>query len=251
MTSIRQARSAQVRAGQIRAGQVRAERSSSAAPSTVVTMSGVHVSYGPVPALRGMDLQVAEGEQVAIMGPSGCGKSTLLHVLTGVLAADRGDVRVLGHEMAGLSPKQTARLRLERMGMVFQFGDLISELTLAENVGLPLRLLGVSPAVTQRRVMALLERLGIAEVGARRASEVSGGQAQRAAVARALVHEPALVLADEPTGALDTVSADTVMAALTQTAREAGAALLVVTHDNRVAAHLDALVTVRDGRAVV
>lgn len=251
MTSVRQARSGQVRAGQTRSGQVRTDRSSSAAPSTVVAMSGVHVSYGPVPALRGMDLQVAEGEQVAIMGPSGCGKSTLLHVLTGVLAADRGDVRVLGHEMTGLNPKQTARLRLERMGMVFQFGDLISELTLAENVGLPLRLLGVSSAVTQRRVMSLLERLGIAEVGARRASEVSGGQAQRAAVARALVHEPALVLADEPTGALDTVSADTVMAALTQTAREAGAALLVVTHDNRVAAHLDALVTVRDGRAVV
>lgn len=216
----------------------------------VVDLHEVHLSYRSDPALRGVSLRIADGESVAIMGPSGCGKSTLLHVLAGVLVPDRGDVRVLGEDLTALSDKERARLRLSRMGMVFQFGDLISELTLRENLALPLQLLGGKPAGVRSRVATMLERLGLTEVADRRAAQVSGGQAQRAAVGRALVHQPALLVADEPTGALDTVTADVVMQALIETAAEQSTALVVVTHDNRVAAYLDRLVTMRDGKLV-
>ncbi|GAA1300083.1 MAG: ABC transporter ATP-binding protein [Brachybacterium tyrofermentans] len=218
--------------------------------AAVVELAGVHVSYGADPALRGIDLQIAAGEQVAVMGPSGCGKSTLLHVLAGVLVPDEGSLRVLGDDLGGLRDKDRAQLRLARMGMVFQFGDLIGELTLRENLSLPLQLLGGRPAQIRVAVEAMLERLGLGEVADRRAAQVSGGQAQRAAVGRALVHQPSLLLADEPTGALDTVAADTVMEALMETVTEQGTTLVVVTHDNRVAAHLDRLVSMRDGELV-
>lgn len=218
--------------------------------AAVVELAGVHVSYGADPALRGIDLQIAAGEQVAVMGPSGCGKSTMLHVLAGVLVPDEGSLRVLGDDLGGLRDKDRAQLRLARMGMVFQFGDLIGELTLRENLSLPLQLLGGRPAQIRVAVEAMLERLGLGEVADRRAAQVSGGQAQRAAVGRALVHQPSLLLADEPTGALDTVAADTVMEALMETVTEQGTTLVVVTHDNRVAAHLDRLVSMRDGELV-
>lgn len=187
---------------------------------------------------------------MAVMGPSGCGKSTLLHVLAGVLVPDHGTARVLGEDLGALREKDRAQLRLARMGMVFQFGDLIGELTLRENLSLPLQLLGGRPARIRVEVEAMLERLGLGEVADRRVAQVSGGQAQRAAVGRALVHQPALLLADEPTGALDTVAADTVMEALMETVTEQGTTLVVVTHDNRVAAHLERLVSMRDGELV-
>lgn len=215
-----------------------------------VDLRGVQVSYGQEPALRGIDLQIAPGDQIAVMGPSGCGKSTLLHVLAGVLEADQGVLRVLGEDLAALREKDRAQLRLSRMGMVFQFGDLIGELTLRENLALPLQLLGGRAGRIRPRVEEMLERLDLGEVADRRAAQVSGGQAQRAAVGRALIHEPALLLADEPTGALDTVAADTVMDALMDTVAEQGTTLVVVTHDNRVAAHLGRLVSMRDGELV-
>lgn len=218
--------------------------------ASAVELSGVRVSYGQDPALRGIDLQITAGEQVAVMGPSGCGKSTLLHVLAGVLDAEEGSVRVLGEDLEAMREKDRAQLRLARMGMVFQFGDLVGELTLRENLSLPLQLLGGRPARIRAEVEAMLERLGLAEVADRRAGQVSGGQAQRAAVGRALIHQPALLLADEPTGALDTVAADTVMDALMETVTQQGTTLVVVTHDNRVAAHLDRLVSMRDGELV-
>lgn len=218
--------------------------------AAVVELAGVHVAYGADPALRGIDLQITAGERVAVMGPSGCGKSTLLHVLAGVLVPDHGTTRVLGEDLGALRDKDRAQLRLARMGMVFQFGDLIGELTLRENLALPLQLLGGRTARIRVEVEAMLERLGLGEVADRRVAQVSGGQAQRAAVGRALVHQPALLLADEPTGALDTVAADTVMEALMETATEQGTTLVVVTHDNRVAAHLDRLVSMRDGELV-
>ncbi|GAA4527900.1 MAG: ABC transporter ATP-binding protein [Brachybacterium sp.] len=227
------------------------ERAATAAgAATVVELSGVRVSYGQDPALRGIDLQIAAGEQVAVMGPSGCGKSTLLHVLAGVLDAREGTLRVLGEDLGAMREKDRAQLRLARMGMVFQFGDLIGELTLRENLALPLQLLGGRPARIRAEVDAMLDRLGLGEVAGRRAAQVSGGQAQRAAVGRALIHQPALLLADEPTGALDTVAADTVMDALMDTVTEQGTTLVVVTHDNRVAAHLNRLVSMRDGELV-
>lgn len=218
--------------------------------AAAVDLAGVHVSYGADPALRGIDLQLTAGERVAVMGPSGCGKSTLLHVLAGVLVPDHGTARVLGEDLGALREKDRAQLRLARMGMVFQFGDLIGELTLRENLSLPLQLLGGRPARIRVEVEAMLERLGLGEVADRRVAQVSGGQAQRAAVGRALVHQPALLLADEPTGALDTVAADTVMEALMETVTEQGTTLVVVTHDNRVAAHLERLVSMRDGELV-
>ncbi|ATG52229.1 macrolide ABC transporter ATP-binding protein [Brachybacterium vulturis] len=233
------------------AASTRRERASTTSGSApVIDLHGVRVSYGHDPALRGIDLQIAAGEQVAVMGPSGCGKSTLLHVLAGVLDADEGTRQVLGEELGALREKDRAQLRLARMGMIFQFGDLIGELTLAENLSLPLQLLGGRPARIRAEVEAMLERLGLGEVAGRRAAQVSGGQAQRAAVGRALIHQPALLLADEPTGALDTVAADTVMDALMETVTEQGTTLVVVTHDNRVAAHLDRLVSMRDGELV-
>lgn len=215
-----------------------------------VDLHGVRVSYGHDPALRGIDLRITTGEKVAVMGPSGCGKSTLLHVLAGVLEADEGTARVLGEDLGALPEKERAQLRLARMGMVFQFGDLIGELTLRENLALPLQLLGGRPARLRAAVEAMLERLGLGEVAHRRAAQVSGGQAQRAAVGRALIHQPALLLADEPTGALDTVAADTVMDALMDAVTDQGTTLVGVTHDNRVAAHLDRLVSMRDGELV-
>ncbi|MDN5820537.1 MAG: ABC transporter ATP-binding protein [Brachybacterium sp.] len=228
----------------------REQASTTSGSAPVIDLHGVRVSYGHDPALRGIDLQIAAGEQIAVMGPSGCGKSTLLHVLAGVLAADEGTLRVLGEDLGALREKDRAQLRLARMGMIFQFGDLIGELTLAENLSLPLQLLGGRPARIRAEVETMLERLGLGEVAGRRAAQVSGGQAQRAAVGRALIHQPALLLADEPTGALDTVAADTVMDALMETVTEQGTTLVVVTHDNRVAAHLDRLVSMRDGELV-
>ncbi|ASK66921.1 macrolide ABC transporter ATP-binding protein [Brachybacterium avium] len=233
------------------AASTRREQANTTSGSTpVIDLHGVRVSYGHDPALRGIDLQITAGEQVAVMGPSGCGKSTLLHVLAGVLDADEGTLRVLGEDLVALREKDRAQLRLARMGMIFQFGDLIGELTLAENLSLPLQLLGGRPARIRAEVATMLERLGLGEVADRRAAQVSGGQAQRAAVGRALIHQPALLLADEPTGALDTVAADTVMDALMETVTEQGTTLVVVTHDNRVAAHLDRLVSMRDGELV-
>lgn len=207
----------------------------------------VSLSYGATPALRDVSLRIDAGASVALMGASGSGKSSLLHCLAGVIVPDEGSVLVDGADISRLSDRERSRLRLERMGVVFQFGDLVPELTLVENVMLPLQLLGQRTRPARERAMELLDRLGIGDLADSRTGAVSGGQAQRAAVARALVHRPAVVLADEPTGALDSVNAEAVLDALVDLARDTGAALLVVTHDNIVASHLDTLVTLHDG----
>jgi putative ABC transport system ATP-binding protein len=207
----------------------------------------VSLSYGLTPALRDVSLRIEPGASVALMGVSGSGKSSLLHCLAGVIVPDTGRVLVDGTDITGLSDRDRSRLRLERMGVVFQFGDLVPELTLVENVMLPLQLLGRRTKTARARALELLDRLGIADLADSRTGAVSGGQAQRVAVARALAQEPAVVLADEPTGALDSVNAEAVLDALVDLARDTGAALLVVTHDNVVASHLDTLVTLHDG----
>jgi len=216
----------------------------------VIEAKALSVSYGPVEALRGCDVQIGRGERVAVMGSSGSGKSTLLHCLAGIVAPTSGEVWFEGERIDLLSDARRSRLRLQRMGVVFQFGDLVPELSVEENVMLPLLLTGVRRAAARQRASLLIERLGIAEVADRVPGEVSGGQAQRAAVARALVHGPSVIFADEPTGALDTVAAEAVLAALVDVAAVEGAALVVVTHDHQVAAHLDRLVYLRDGVAV-
>jgi len=207
----------------------------------------VSVSYGATRALRELSLRLAPGASVALMGASGSGKSSLLHCLAGVIVPDEGSVVVDGIDATGLSDRERSRLRLERMGVVFQFGDLVPELTLIENVMLPLQLLGRRTSEARRRAAEVLGLLGIADLGDSRTGAVSGGQAQRAAVARAMVHEPKIVLADEPTGALDSINGEAVLDALVEMTKSSGTTLLVVTHDNVVASHLDTLVTMHDG----
>lgn len=209
---------------------------------------GLSLSYGETVAVNDVSVAVMAGESVALMGPSGSGKSSLLHCLAGVLPPDSGEVVVDGARLDQLTERQRSHLRLTRMGMVFQFGNLVPELTLLENVMLTLQLQGLRAAVARSRALAVLGDLGVGDVSGRLAGEVSGGQVQRAAVARALVHQPPVVFADEPTGALDTVSGDLVLRALLALASEIGTAVVVVTHENRVAAHCARLVSMRDGR---
>lgn len=218
--------------------------------SAAVGARGLELAYGQTPALRGVDLEIGLGESVALMGPSGSGKSTLLHCAAGILVPDAGTLQVLGTDVASMGESARARFRLEHLGLIFQLGELVSELTLEENVMLPLQLLGRSRQEARTEAAEMLDRLGVAEVAGRRAGEVSGGQAQRGAVARALAPRPQLVLADEPTGSLDTVAADAIMAALVETSHDLGSTLLVVTHDHRVAAYLDRHVTITDGRVL-
>lgn len=215
----------------------------------VLAGRGIEHSFGAQQVLRGVNVDVAAGEVVALMGPSGSGKSTLLHLLSGLLRPTAGQVRLLGRRIDSLNERARAQIRLRDLGFVFQFGDLVPELTVAENVELPLRLLGTRRTEARRSAEELMAVLGIAELADRRLHEVSGGQAQRAAVARALVHRPAVVLADEPTGALDTEAGELVLEALVGTARERGSAVVIVTHEMSVAAWADRDVQIRDGRA--
>ncbi|MFD4993868.1 ABC transporter ATP-binding protein [Cellulosimicrobium cellulans] len=214
----------------------------------VLSARGIEHAYGADPVLRGVDVDVVAGEVVALMGPSGSGKSTLLHLLAGLLVPDAGQVRLLGRRLDTLGERARAQVRLRDLGFVFQFGDLVPELTVVENVELPLRLLGTRRREARSAALGQLDLLGIADLADRRLVEVSGGQAQRAAVARALVHRPAVVLADEPTGALDTVAGELVLEALVGAARDTRTAVLLVTHEAGVAAWADRDVQIRDGR---
>lgn len=206
------------------------------------------VSFGPTPALVDASLVLRPGEVVALLGPSGSGKSTLLHCLAGILRPDAGMVLYRGRRLDCASDAARSRIRRDDFGFVFQFGQLVPELTAAENVALPLRLAGISAAEARTRAMDWLAKVDVAQLAGRRPGELSGGQQQRVAVARALVGGPRVVFADEPTGALDSFNGEVVMDLLTSTARQLGAAVVLVTHDHRVAAYSDREVVVRDGR---
>ncbi|WP_435742502.1 ABC transporter ATP-binding protein [Nocardioides sp. SYSU DS0663] len=207
----------------------------------------LHKTFGRTAALRGASLEVAPGEIVAVTGPSGSGKSTLLHCLAGVIAPDSGSVTYRDRRLDSLSADARTRLRRLEVGLVLQFGQLVPELTAVENVALPLLLEKRSRSEAQAAALEELERLGVADVADARPGEMSGGEAQRVAIARALVTSPSVVYADEPTGALDTVAGEQALAALVAATRGAGAALVVVTHDHRVAAVADREVEMRDG----
>ncbi|WP_448071812.1 ABC transporter ATP-binding protein [Georgenia yuyongxinii] len=211
---------------------------------------GLRHAYGSTPVLDDVDIALGAGEVVAVMGPSGSGKSTLLHLLAGLLRPSGGEIWLAGERLDTLSERKRSERRLARMGFVFQFGDLVPELTVVENVELPLRLTGVRASRSRARAIAMLDRLGVAEHADKRLSEVSGGQAQRAAVARALVHAPPVILADEPTGALDTTTGELVLEALVGAAKEQKTAVLLVTHELRVASWASRDVLLRDGRIV-
>ncbi|MFC6081976.1 ABC transporter ATP-binding protein [Sphaerisporangium aureirubrum] len=214
----------------------------------LLAAEGLRKSYGRTVALDGVSLAVAAGEVVAVMGPSGAGKSTLLHCLAGITRPDAGRVRYQGREMGTMSDAERTVLRRTRFGFVFQFGQLVPELTCLENVALPLRMEKVRRHEAERRATEWLDRLEVTGVSGKRPGEVSGGQAQRVAVARALVTAPQVIFADEPTGALDSLGGERVMRLLTGAARDTGAAVVLVTHEPRVAGYSDREIVVRDGR---
>jgi len=203
--------------------------------------------FGQTEALRGASIGAARGEILAIMGPSGSGKSTLLHCLAGIFPPDSGEVWFDGRRLDTLSETERTRLRRTAFGFVFQFGQLVPELTAADNVALPLLLDRASRKAAYQKADSWLARLGIGDKGARRTGELSGGEAQRVAVARALAMAPVVIFADEPTGSLDSLAGEKVMDLLTGLAREQGTTVVLVTHDARVAAYADREVMVRDG----
>lgn len=218
-------------------------------PSPLLSCRDLHRSFGATRALRGADFAVEAGEVVAIMGPSGSGKSTLLHCLAGILLPDKGEVLFAGQRIDRLSEARRSALRREQFGFVFQFGQLVPELTAEENVALPLLLGRTARADALSAARPWFERLGLQGLEGRLSSELSGGEAQRVALARALVAEPRVLFADEPTGSLDSLSGELVMNLLVDTARERGTTVVLVTHEPRVAAYADREVMVRDGRA--
>ncbi|MEV3989370.1 ABC transporter ATP-binding protein [Streptomyces sp. NPDC049837] len=216
--------------------------------TTLLHATGVTKAYGPTPALVDVEFGIRPGEVVAVMGPSGSGKSTLLHCLAGIVRPDAGTITYDGRELTAMSDAGRSALRRGDFGFVFQFGQLVPELTCVENVALPLRLGGERRKPAERKAREWLERLEADGAGEKRPGEISGGQAQRVAVARALVTAPRVIFADEPTGALDSLNGERVMRLLGDAARDTGAAVVLVTHEARVAAYSDREVVVRDGR---
>ena len=210
-------------------------------------MARVEYAYRRDVALRGVSLKVRPGEVVAVTGPSGCGKSTLVHCAAGILRPQPGTVALNGQNLADLPEADRTRLRRTQAGVVLQFGQLVPDLSLIDNVALPLLLEGHDRGSARRAAREWLERVGVAEDAAAVPGELSGGQNQRAAVARALVTGPAIVFADEPTGSLDSRAGEQMMELLLASARVGGAALVIVTHDNMVAAYADREVRLRDG----
>lgn len=217
----------------------------------MIDMHQVSKSYGAgsvaLPVLREIDLQIATGEFVALMGPSGSGKSTLLNILGLIDTFDTGDYRLCGTSMNDLSETEAARHRVMRIGFIFQSFNLLPAKTAADNVALPLYYQGVLQKERRTRAMALLEQLGVDHRAHHRPSELSGGQQQRVAIARALITDPPMILADEPTGNLDSTTAHDVMQLLDNVHRT-GKTIVLVTHDEAIAAQAQRIVRLQDGR---
>ncbi len=217
------------------------------ASAPLLTVRSAVYSYGSELALQGANLQLAPGEILAVTGPSGSGKSTLMLVAAGVLAPTAGQVIFNGRVISDDSEGERSRLRRTEFGVLFQFGQLVPELTAGENVALPLLLDGAKRQQARAAAGLWLERFGVADLIDVRPPDMSGGQSQRVAAARAMVTEPSVLFADEPTGALDTMSGEAVMREIVRVAREAGTGVMLITHDAKVAAYGDREVLVRDG----
>ena len=213
----------------------------------ILSLTDITKDFGGGPVLAGISLDIEPGELVAVMGPSGSGKSTLLHCMSGVLTPTHGSVRYGDEELSALSDTPRSRTRLRNFGFVFQDGQLLPELSNVDNVALPAMLNGMGRGAARRRAMELLDQLGLGGLADRRPAQVSGGQAQRVTIARALVANPGVVFADEPTGALDQSTGHEVMQMLTTIVRQAGASLVMVTHDPKVADRTQRRVEIRDG----
>ena len=216
-------------------------------PTSVIAGEDLTKRFGATVALDGLSVAVGRGEVVALLGPSGSGKSTLLLCLAGVLQPDSGTVFYQGRPIKDLGESTLTRLRRREFGFVFQFGQLVPDLTAVENVALPLRLDGHGRRPAERKALELLGRLGVEDRARLRVGEMSGGQSQRVAIARALISEPTVIFADEPTGSLDSLNGELVMDLLLMAARERSAAVVLVTHEARIAAYADREVVIRDG----
>ncbi len=220
------------------------------AGGTILEAHDLLLSFGETPALRGANLSVKRGEIVAVMGPSGSGKSTLLHCMAGILVPGAGEVHFDGRRLDTMREAERSRLRRDRFGFVFQFGQLVPELTAEENVALPLLLGGMHREEALCEARSWFDRLDLGGLERQRSGEMSGGQSQRVALARGLVASPDVLFADEPTGSLDSLSGELVMDLLTRAGREQGSTVILVTHEPRVAAYADREIIVRDGRVV-
>jgi ABC-type lipoprotein export system ATPase subunit len=203
-----------------------------------------------VHALRGVDIDVQAGEMLAIMGPSGCGKTTLLNCLSGLDDFDEGEVEIEGTSLRKMADKKRTKYRAERMGFIFQTYNLLPVISAVENVELPLLVTGMRPRDARRRALEVLDQVGLADRGDHRPAELSGGQRQRVTVARALANQPAIVWADEPTGALDSKAADDILQLMRKLNQEAGQTFVIVTHDPEMAAACDRIIQMRDGQIV-
>src|SRR6202167_2957130 len=210
-----------------------------AAGGTLIEARDVHKSFGQTPALRGASVAVGRGEILAIMGPSGSGKSTLLHCLAGIFKPDKGEVWFDGQRLDKLNEEQRSKLRRTEFGFVFQFGQLVPELTAEDNIALPLLLNKVGRNEAYTKARSWFSRLGIENMEKHRTGEMSGGQSQRVALARALAIKPKVLFADEPTGSLDSLASAQGMEVLDSAAREQGTTVVLVTHDPRIAAYAD------------
>lgn len=213
----------------------------------ILRAESVDLFYGTHQAVRGVDFSLDRGEVAAIMGSSGSGKSSLLYCLAGILPPSNGKIVFDGIDFSSLPDGELSALRRGRLGFVFQYGELLPELTAEENAALPLRLAGISKAHAHAVAAQVLGRLGMSDFLRQRTSKLSGGQSQRVAVARALVHRPDVVFADEPTGALDSSNADAVLSEFLHLARRQKTAVVIVTHDPNVASKADKLYTMTDG----
>lgn len=214
----------------------------------ILQAKDIKKSFGPTPALQGASLEVKRGEVLAIMGPSGSGKSTLLHCIAGIFKPDTGEVWFDGKRLDHMSEEERTQLRRTAFGFVFQFGQLVPELTAEDNIALPLLLDKVNRTEAYAKARSWFKRLGLEGLEKHRTGEMSGGQSQRVAIARALVTQPKVLFADEPTGSLDSLASEQVMELLVAAAQEQSTTVVLVTHDARIAAYADREVVVRDGK---
>jgi putative ABC transport system ATP-binding protein len=221
---------------------------------TIIEARGIEKTYDTgkvqVPALRGVELMIRRGEMVAIMGPSGCGKTTLLNCLSGLDTIDAGTIRIAGTDLAKLSDNARTAFRTQQMGFVFQFYNLLPVLSAVENVELPLLVSGVKPKEARERTLAVLAQVGLADWVGHKPAELSGGQRQGVTIARALANGPAIFWADEPTGDLDSETADEVMALMRELNQRNRQTFVVVTHDPRIGEMCDRIVHMQDGRVI-
>lgn len=221
---------------------------------TILAATDLHRSYAladsAVPALRGVSLTLHPGAFAAIMGPSGCGKSTLLQLCGAMDKADSGSLKLDGREVTSMTDQDLTRLRRERIGFVFQFFNLLPTLSILENIAMPLLLARVSDKIAFEKARALAHRVGIEHRLDHYPNQISGGEAQRAALARAVIHEPALLIADEPTGSLDSTNGQRVLELFQELNRDLGIAILLATHDVQVAAIAKQIIRMKDGRVV-